>query len=110
MDKSENFKQFRNDPKSYRLGLVYYNSQDPCLVLPKRIGYGWTINFAHRYAYIALLASVIIAIGPALLVASLMAAFRVIDPIYLVGVTGAVVLGSVFALIYLSVKLSDRPI
>jgi uncharacterized membrane protein len=36
------------DPANWRLGVFYYNKQDPRLLPPKRIpALGWTINFAN---------------------------------------------------------------
>jgi len=34
----------------YRCGVFYVNRQDPRLWVPKRVGYGWTVNFAHPAA------------------------------------------------------------
>jgi hypothetical protein len=44
--------KFRQDKNNYRAGIFYNCPQDPCLILPKRLkpGWGWTINFGHRYA------------------------------------------------------------
>lgn len=41
-------------------GIFYYNSQDPALLVAKRVGVGWTFNFAHPVAWLllALLAAV----------------------------------------------------
>jgi uncharacterized membrane protein len=36
---------------SYRCGLFYVNRDDPRLWVEKRIGYGWTLNFARPAAY-----------------------------------------------------------
>ncbi|MGQ9729804.1 MAG: DUF1648 domain-containing protein [Candidatus Zipacnadales bacterium] len=32
-------------------GLIYYNKQDPTLWIEKRVGMGWTLNFAHPAAW-----------------------------------------------------------
>ncbi|HET9980059.1 MAG TPA: DUF5808 domain-containing protein [Ktedonobacterales bacterium] len=37
----------RNDDRNWLAGLIYYNPDDPDLIVPKRLGYGWTINFGH---------------------------------------------------------------
>ena len=37
----------RSDDRNWIAGLIYYNPEDPDLLVPKRLGYGWTINFGH---------------------------------------------------------------
>jgi uncharacterized membrane protein len=37
--------------KGYESGLFYSNPDDERLVVPKLLGIGWTINFAHRWAW-----------------------------------------------------------
>lgn len=37
----------RSDDRNWIAGLIYYNPEDPDLRVPKRLGYGWTINFGH---------------------------------------------------------------
>jgi uncharacterized membrane protein len=32
--------------------MIYYNPDDPALMVEKRFGIGWTLNFAHRGAWI----------------------------------------------------------
>jgi len=31
----------------WKLGFIYFNSDNPKMFVPKRIGIGWTLNFAH---------------------------------------------------------------
>ena len=38
------------------VGFVYVNPADPRLWVRKRVGFGWTLNFAHRRARVMLLA------------------------------------------------------
>lgn len=35
----------------YFLDLVYHNAADPKVWVPKRVGWGWTLNFAHGEAW-----------------------------------------------------------
>ena len=37
---------------AWRGGVVYYNRADPNLVVPKRFGIGYTLNMAHKFAWI----------------------------------------------------------
>jgi uncharacterized membrane protein len=38
----------------WKAGLFYYNPGDPALMVPKRFGIGYTLNFAHPVAWILL--------------------------------------------------------
>ena len=38
----------RNNPELFKLGIFYYNPEDPNLIVKKRSGLGWTFNFAHN--------------------------------------------------------------
>ncbi len=46
----------REDDRSehYRWGLFYVNAEDPALWVPKRLGLGWTLNFAHALSWVIL--------------------------------------------------------
>ncbi len=48
---------------------IYRCPRDPRLIVPKRARWaGWTLNFAHRAAWLVLAGSVLLAAGPTLLV------------------------------------------
>jgi uncharacterized membrane protein len=32
-------------------GLIYYNPDDPALIVEKRIGIGWTLNLGNRWSW-----------------------------------------------------------
>lgn len=38
--------------RCWKLGLIYYNPDDPAVMVPKRFGYGWTFNFARPLVWI----------------------------------------------------------
>lgn len=38
---------FRDDDRYWYGGLFYHNPDDPDPFIPKRYGWGWTVNFAH---------------------------------------------------------------
>jgi uncharacterized membrane protein len=44
----------RNDSKYWKWGMIYVNADDPAIWLPKRTGLGWTLNFAHKVAFVYL--------------------------------------------------------
>jgi uncharacterized membrane protein len=48
-------------------GIFYYNPQDPALLVEKRIGVGWTFNFAHPVAWLILALLVAVPVGIAIL-------------------------------------------
>ncbi|WP_276360618.1 DUF5808 domain-containing protein [Daejeonella sp. H1SJ63] len=35
----------------WRFGIIYYNPNDPSVWVEKRVGIGWTLNFAHVRSY-----------------------------------------------------------
>jgi uncharacterized membrane protein len=42
----------RTPDACWKWGAIYYNPDDPALIVEKRFGIGWTLNFAHRGAWI----------------------------------------------------------
>lgn len=56
-----------NDDRYWKLGGVYYNPQDPSIFVEKRMGIGWTLNFAHPAGWI-ILGGVLIVIAVAALI------------------------------------------
>jgi uncharacterized membrane protein len=52
----------RDDDKSWRGGLLYINRQDHALLVPRRFGLGWTLNFGNPRAAM-LVAGVLVLIG-----------------------------------------------
>lgn len=57
------------DPRHWKPPGIYRCGADPRLIVPKRRRWGgWTLNFAHRTAWLVLLGSIVIAVGPLLVV------------------------------------------
>lgn len=48
--------------KYWKAGLIYINPNDPDIWVKKRIGIGWTLNFAHSKSYYILGAFLLIAV------------------------------------------------
>ena len=44
----------RTPDECWKLGMIYYNPDDPALVVEKRFGIGWTLNFGNRWCWIVL--------------------------------------------------------
>lgn len=57
-----------NDDSHWKLGSIYYNPQDPSIWIEKRMGIGWTVNFARPMAWFFLLAILAIIITVSLFV------------------------------------------
>lgn len=45
----------RDDDQYWKLGIFYYNKNDPTIFLEKRFGIGWTNNWAHPLSWIIIL-------------------------------------------------------
>jgi uncharacterized membrane protein len=46
-------------------GLIYFNRTDPALLVEKRMGIGWTLNFGNPWSWVPLIGvAVIVVIGP----------------------------------------------
>src|SRR6266566_6905874 len=61
---AEQLENFWRDPANWKWG-IYRCAADPRVIVPKRIkSMGWTINFAHRCAWPALLLIMLLAAGP----------------------------------------------
>src|SRR5699024_9694244 len=44
----------RDDDEHWKLGIFYFNPQDPALFVEKRFGVGWTNNFARPLSWVLL--------------------------------------------------------
>jgi uncharacterized membrane protein len=51
----------------WRAGIFYYNPADPAIFVPKRVGIGYTMNFANKISWLVLAGILLIALLPALL-------------------------------------------
>ncbi|PYY27713.1 DUF1648 domain-containing protein [Paenibacillus illinoisensis] len=59
-DRERSKEQPVNEDEYWKLGVIYFNPNDPSFTVEKRYGIGWTINFARPLSWVLLL--VIIAI------------------------------------------------
>jgi uncharacterized membrane protein len=44
----------RTPDECWKLGMFYYNPDDPALVVEKRFGIGWTLNFGNHWCWVIL--------------------------------------------------------
>ncbi|HWE63336.1 MAG TPA: DUF5808 domain-containing protein [Chloroflexota bacterium] len=56
----------RDDDRHWS-GFIYNNPDDPNVLVPKRYGWGWTINFGHPMGKLFLIGILLLAVVPALL-------------------------------------------
>ncbi len=58
----------RKNPSNWKAGIFYFNPADPRVIVPKHISMmGWTLNFASPYAYISMIAIVMLIIASTIL-------------------------------------------
>ncbi|MBP1964230.1 putative membrane protein [Paenibacillus aceris] len=43
------------DRKHYKWGMFYFNPNNKSIIVPKRLGLGWTLNFAHPISWVIIL-------------------------------------------------------
>ncbi|MCH3967775.1 MAG: DUF1648 domain-containing protein [Atopobiaceae bacterium] len=60
-----------DDDEHWKLGVFYFDAQDPSLFLPERFGVGWTVNYA-RPAVWAIIAAFVVTIIALLVVSAMM--------------------------------------
>ncbi|WP_404450984.1 DUF5808 domain-containing protein [Virgibacillus necropolis] len=53
----------RDDDRFWKLGVFYYNKNDPSIFLEKRFGVGWTNNWAHPLSWVFILVVIAGAVG-----------------------------------------------
>jgi hypothetical protein len=64
----EKLQRLWNDPANWKAGMFYNCKADPRVIVPKKFGIGWTINFAHASAIpVAILLAVFVGLPMALL-------------------------------------------
>jgi uncharacterized membrane protein len=59
----------RDDDRYWRLGLFYFNRDDPSLLVPHRFGLGWTLNLARPAAWAIIAATIGLPAGGPLIAA-----------------------------------------
>ena len=52
----------RTDDRFWKLGVFYFNRDDPSVMVEKRFGIGYTLNFAHPVAWVIILLLVLVPI------------------------------------------------
>lgn len=58
---------YRDDDRYWYGGLFYYNPDDPDPFIPKRFGFGWTVNFGHPVGKLFLLVMLAMILLPVML-------------------------------------------
>lgn len=52
-----------DDDRFWKLGILYFNRDDPAAIVSKRFGVGWTFNFARPVIWLAIVVLLAIAVG-----------------------------------------------
>lgn len=60
----ESDESITTDDEFWKWGLFYVNKNDPAILVEKRVGIGWTFNFAHPGTYFFLFAVIILPLLP----------------------------------------------
>ena len=61
METDKNLQQeWYNDAKNWKAGFIYTNPKDKRILVPKKLGIGWTFNFANPVAIV--LAAIIVGV------------------------------------------------
>jgi len=53
----------RDDDQHWKLGMFYFNRQDPSIFIEKRFGVGWTNNWARPLSWVMIIVIVALAVG-----------------------------------------------
>ncbi len=53
----------RDDDAHWPLGVFYFNAEEPSIFVPKRFGFGWTINLGRPLSWVVLVAFVLVVVG-----------------------------------------------
>lgn len=65
--KSRNIYTVENDDEKWIYGFIYYNKEDPKLMVEKRLGAGWSMNMAHPLGKFITVLLVVITVGSLLI-------------------------------------------
>lgn len=60
--KEKNFIK-RDDDEYWKLGFIYYNKEDPSIMVEKRVGIGWTINAGNKVGMAIYIAILLLIVG-----------------------------------------------
>lgn len=53
----------RDDDRLWKAGLIYVSRADPAMVVPARVGFGWTLNLGNRLSWLVVAAVVLLPAG-----------------------------------------------
>jgi uncharacterized membrane protein len=60
---NERFRRFQNEAH-WKAGFIYWNPNDSAILVPKRIGIGYTFNFANKWSWMAVIAILAMVLVP----------------------------------------------
>jgi uncharacterized membrane protein len=53
----------RDDDRLWKAGLIYVSRADPAVIVPARVGFGWTLNFGNPLGWLVIAAIAIVPLG-----------------------------------------------
>jgi uncharacterized membrane protein len=59
----QRFPKFRKEAQ-WKAGFIYWNPDDPSILVPKRSGLGLTFNFANKWSWLAIIGILAAALIP----------------------------------------------
>ena len=65
--KNRNIYTVENDDEKWIYGFIYYNKEDPKLMVEKRLGMGWNMNMAHPLGKLITIILVLVTVGTLLI-------------------------------------------
>ncbi len=65
--KSRNMYTVENDDEKWIYGFIYYNKEDPKLMVEKRLGMGWSMNMARPLGKLITIILILITVGSLLI-------------------------------------------
>jgi uncharacterized membrane protein len=62
LERSADYSNVRpvHDDDKWLLGMIYFNRKDPNLIVEKRFGVGWGLNFGHPVSWLILLGIIVL--------------------------------------------------
>ncbi|WP_300386247.1 DUF5808 domain-containing protein, partial [Clostridium sp.] len=63
LSKEENDNLYKNDDQKWILGMFYFNKNDPAFMIEKRVGVGYTLNFANWKSMIFIIITICLIIS-----------------------------------------------
>jgi len=95
------FEAMRTDPENWKLGIVYYCTDDPRIIVRNLLPIGWTWNFGHPKVYMAILIAIVAFLVPPFIAWQMGARSAL--------VIGCIIVLTLIAIVYLASRFAQDP-